>query len=263
MTKVDFSLMWLGTAPFLVLNTSHIWCFPVVLQGWKRQGVEPWKRGFSPSFPRERLAVILDVHVAWLCLGPCGCCLSRLCAGDAAFQRWVRNMTTSTWSTGQHSDPCPVACGICRIHSSLSVREELLKLLLILPLVSSALSTVSVWCHFITACFFLVSRKTGALAPRSRSWWPVWLVLMSLQSWNLQEPGVKLCSFGFFYYYCLTTSSTNLSQLEAASVIPNLLIFVLQKLKLLRFFFFSVFPHECSSGKSNDIVSEKKALSLP
>lgn len=68
-------------------------------------------------------------------------------------------------------------------------------------------------------------------------------------------------AFFYYYYYCLTTSSTNLSQLEAASVIPNLCIFVLQKLKLLRFnFFFFIFPRECGSGKSNDIVSEKKAL---
>lgn len=47
-----------------------------------------------------------------------------------------------------------------------------------------------------------------------------------LQSWNLQEPCVKLC-FIWLLLLVIYTSLTDLSQLEAASVIPDLWIFVL------------------------------------
>lgn len=58
------------------------------------------------------------------------------------------------WSMEQCSDPFPVVCGTCRIHDTLCnkvgfVREVLLKILLALSLMNSALNPVSVWCDFL------------------------------------------------------------------------------------------------------------------
>lgn len=46
--------------------------------------------------------------------------------------------------------------------------------------------------------FFLVNMKTQAHALCTSSWWLVRKIFVFLQSWNLQEPWVKLCFFWLF-----------------------------------------------------------------
>lgn len=90
---------------------------------------------------------------------------------------------------------------------------------------------------YFTAWFSLGSMKTQIYTPCTSSWWLVRKMFAFLHSWNLQKSVLYLA-----FYYCLPTSSTSLSHLEAASVMPDLWMFFLQiffskvSLRVLSFF---------------------------
>lgn len=105
---------------------------------------------------------------------------------------WVRDMKTGTHSMEQCSDPSwyfALQVGF--------VREDLLKLLLVLSLMNSALNPVLVWCDFITVYFPLLSMKTQMPAPYVSSWSLVRKVFSSCIYGICRNRGSSCASFGF------------------------------------------------------------------